>query len=119
MKALLRPEDAAELPSVAAWLSHANEVRRLMEENYPRDRALAELLNITIQENVLVQLENLRTHPVVAKRLQEGRLRLHGWVYKLETGEVFAFDPVVGQFLPVLDHMSGAKTVLPRIGVSP
>jgi carbonic anhydrase len=46
-------------------------------------------------------------------------LRLHGWVYKLETGEVFAFDPVVGQFLPVLDHMSGAKTVLPRIGVSP
>jgi len=28
-------------------------------------------------------------------------LHLHAWVYKIETGEVFAFDPVRGQYTSV------------------
>ena len=27
----------------------------------------------------------------------------HGWVYKLETGEVFEYDPHQGQFLPLIE----------------
>jgi carbonic anhydrase len=23
---------------------------------------------------------------------------VHGWVYKIETGQVFAYDPTIGQF---------------------
>jgi carbonic anhydrase len=38
--------------------------------------------------NVLVQLEHLATHPSVAKGLAEGRLTLHGWIYKIASGEV-------------------------------
>ena len=55
-------------------------------------------MNITIQENVLAQMENLRTHPVVASGLARGQLKLHGWVYKIESGDVFAFEPQSGQF---------------------
>ena len=31
----------------------------------------------------------------------EHDLHLHGWVYKIETGEVFAYDPPSAQFLPM------------------
>ena len=53
------------------------------------------------QENVLVQLENLRTHPAVAAALAAGELKLHAWMYKMETGDVFAYDPETGQFTPL------------------
>jgi carbonic anhydrase len=34
----------------------------------------------------------------VASRIRRGELNVHGWVYKIETGEVFAYDPSRGQF---------------------
>jgi hypothetical protein len=49
---------------------------------------------------VLVQLEHLHTLPVIASRLSRGRVHLHGWMYKIETGQMFAFDPEVRQFVP-------------------
>ena len=50
-----------------------------------------------------MQLENLRTHPSVAAAVGRDDLKLHGWVYKFETGEVFAYDPEKSQFVPLED----------------
>ena len=36
-----------------------------------------------------------------AAGLTRGTLRLHGWVYKIETGEVFGFDPELRQYTPL------------------
>lgn len=100
MAALVKPEKAADLPAVTAWLAHAESTRRIMRLNYGHLSGDA-LITATVEENVLVQLENLRTHPSVAARLSRGDLSLHGWVYKLETGAVFYYDPEQGQFLPL------------------
>ena len=102
MKGLLHPEDLRDMPAVAAWLSHAEATRRTVRENYS-DLEEEQLLNVAIQENVLVQLENLRTHPAVSARLSRGQLNLHGWTYKIETGEVFSYRPDEGQFLPLTE----------------
>jgi carbonic anhydrase len=102
MSALVDPKLAEELPAVSDWLSHAAATRRVVTENYG-DLSSEDAINVTIQENVLIQLENLRTHPMVAARLAAGRLHLHGWVYKIETGEVFVFNPAEGQFNPISD----------------
>ncbi|HQR08870.1 MAG TPA: carbonic anhydrase [Gemmatales bacterium] len=103
MKGLLHPEMVAQLPAVSSWLSHAETTRRIVCDNYKHldgDR----LVTATVEENVLVQLENLRTLPAVASRLVRGDLHLHGWVYKIETGEVFAYDFTTGQFVPVAEY---------------
>lgn len=97
MQALIDPSPLAQLPAVAEWLGHAAPTRKVLETWYA-DRDPADRLNVAIQENVLQQLANLRTHPAVATRLAGGRLQLHGWVYKFETGEVFAYDPAIAQF---------------------
>jgi carbonic anhydrase len=104
MAALLNPDQVVGLPAVEALLKHAEATRRIIHENYqhisePRARQMA-----TIEENVLVQLENLRTHPSVAAALSRGSLRLHGWVYKFETGEVFAYQPEQQQYLPLSEY---------------
>lgn len=103
MKGLLAPESVAELPAVAAWLTHAESTRRIVRENYAHLGG-DELVTATVEENVLVQLENLRTLPAVASRLVKGDLHLHGWVYKIESGEVFAYDLIAGQFVPLAQY---------------
>jgi carbonic anhydrase len=103
MSGLLRPETLREMPSLTSWLTHAEATGRIMREKYKHlsDNAL---LTATAQENVLVQLENVRTHPAVAAGLARDDLKLHGWVYKFETGEIFAYEPERGQFLPLAEQ---------------
>ncbi|HEY9629864.1 MAG TPA: carbonic anhydrase [Coleofasciculaceae cyanobacterium] len=81
-----------EMPLVYDWLKHAEATRRLVKENYG-DRGKEEMLEITIAENVLTQIENLKTYPVVRSRLYQGKLKIYGWIYMIETGEVLAYDP--------------------------
>lgn len=100
MNGLLHPEGLKEMPTMAAWLGHAEATRWIARQKYA-DLPDDALLNVTIQENVLIQMENLRTHPAVAAGLAGGKLTLHGWVYKIETGQVFAYDSERGQFLPL------------------
>lgn len=92
MAGLLNPAALETLPAVRELLKHADSTRRIVEENYEHVDDPAERLTVTVEENVLVQLENLRTHPTVAAALGRKSLNLHGWVYKFETGGVYAFD---------------------------
>ena len=101
MNGLLHPELLDDMPSVQSWLTHAQSTARIVRENYSHLTDPAARLTATVEENVLCQLENLRTHPSVAAAVARRDLNLHGWVYKFETGQVFAFDPSANEFLPV------------------
>jgi carbonic anhydrase len=113
MHGLLQPDQVASLPAVSSWLAHADTTRRIIRDNYAHldgDR----LLTAAVEENVLVQLENLRTHPAVGSRLERGDLHLHGWVYKIETGEVFAFDVGKAQFVKLAEYHARIGTTAQR-----
>lgn len=97
MKGVLQPSILKEMPAVANWLCHADSTRQVIRENY-RDLGEENLLDAAIQENVLMQIENLKTHPSVAAKLSRGDLKIHAWVYRFETGDVFAFNSEEGQF---------------------
>lgn len=101
MSAILNPSSTDELPAVRDFLCHAEATARIIKENYSHLTDGQARLTATVEENVLVQLENLRTHPSVAAAMMRGDLKIHGWVYKFETGHVFAYEPEHGQFLPI------------------
>lgn len=100
MQALLDPAPLANLPAVSRWLEHSAATSRILKSHYGHLDGAA-LLTAAVEENVLVQLENLKTHPEVLAGLSRKALRLHGWVYKLETGHVFAYDSEEAQFLEI------------------
>jgi len=93
--------DPSAMPHASAWLEVAAPVREIVQREYkhlnPTDRVTA-----AAAENVLLALENLRGYPVVAERLNAGKLCLHGWCFKIDTAEMFAYDPVTGQFQPLV-----------------
>jgi len=101
MAGLLNPQLVEKMPAVKAYLEHAESTRRIVSENYEHLTDPDKRLILTVEENVLVQIENLKTHPSVAAAISRGSLKLHAWVYKFETGDVFNFNPDEGQYLPL------------------
>lgn len=88
-----------EMPLVYDWLKHAEATARIVKENYSNYEG-EELLKIAIGENVLTQIENLKTYPVVRSKLNQGKLHIYGWIYSIETGDVLAYDPVSHAYVP-------------------
>lgn len=103
MTALVDPSQAARLPNVARWLEHARAAAEIVAQG-AENAALPQRVDQAIRANVLVQLQNLKTHPVVAAALRAGRLQLHGWIYRFETGEVLAHDPQRDAFVPIQER---------------
>jgi carbonic anhydrase len=108
--AILHPERVAHLPYVTRWLGESSRVPGLIEERYGHLEGEART-TAAVQENVLVQLENLRSFEFVARRLDSGALKMSGWVFKIATGDVFDYDPISGQFLQLAGGDS-ERTVL-------
>lgn len=100
MDAILHPERVAHLPFVRRWLDESSAIREIIAHRYGT-LDLEARMNAAVEENVLVQLENLRSFSFVARRLDEGTLKMSGWVYQISTGAVFDYDPVAQQFLQV------------------
>jgi len=100
ISAILHPESMDRLPFVKRWLAQGERVRRIVAERYAHLDEDGRML-AAVEENVLVQLENLRAFPNIAERLERGVLTMSGWVFEIATGEVFEFDPRAGQFAPV------------------
>ncbi|MFW6357914.1 MAG: carbonic anhydrase [Chroococcales cyanobacterium] len=107
MKGLLKLSSLEEeMPLVYNWLKYAEGTRRLIKENYS-DREGEELLEATIAENVLTQIENLRTYPVIHSKLHRGQISLHAWIYSIEKGEVLEYDPFKHQYVPPFSEIAG------------
>jgi carbonic anhydrase len=93
IKALDVQPDWSSEPHIARWIENARSAKTKVEASgLPADeQSLA-----TIRENVLLQLEHLRSYDPVRDAERKGTLELQGWVYHLETGVVEAFDPETG-----------------------
>ncbi|RMG36358.1 MAG: carbonic anhydrase, partial [Planctomycetota bacterium] len=103
MSALIDPEQVRGLPYLSVWLEHARAAAEILADG-AEATDLSQRVDQAIRANVLVQLQNLRTHPSVAAGLQAGWLELHGWVYRFETGEVLAHDPHRNAFVPLRER---------------
>jgi carbonic anhydrase len=96
--AILHPERVAHLPNVSRWMAESARIPQLLEERYGHLEGEARMI-AAVEENVLIQLENLRSFDFVARRLDSGALKMSGWVFNIATGDVFDYDPLSGQFL--------------------
>ncbi len=90
------------MPAVRNWLRHAD-AARMINESRPHVSE-QERIDGMVRENVIAQLNNIRTHPSVALGLAQGKLALHGWVYDIESGSIDALDTTTNKFIPLAEH---------------
>jgi carbonic anhydrase len=109
--AILHPESVARLRHVSRWLAESSRIPRLIEERYGHLDDDARVV-AAVEENVLLQLENLRSFDFVARRLDAGLLKMNGWVFRIATGDVFDYDPVSEQFLELGSEAGHQRSAL-------
>lgn len=100
MKGAMDMESVASLPHVSQWLGYARAAVEVVE-HIGAGQSDAARMSLLLEQNVLLQLQHLRTHPSVAARVAAGTLTVHGWVYDIKTGVVTAFDEAQNRFVPV------------------
>ena len=100
MKGLLKLNKLQkDMPLVYDWLKHAESTRLMVQETYPHYKG-DDLIEVLVAENVLIQIDNLKTYPIVRSRLHQGRLKIYAWVYNVETGNVLAYDARTHTYVP-------------------
>jgi len=91
VKALYADADP-RTPNINCWLDFGRDAVLPV-------RPTEEALRRTEQRSIALQLERLLGYPMVAERVEAGRIGLHGWHYVIEDGEVRVLDVDSGQFL--------------------
>ena len=97
MAGAMSPEGLDALPMMKDFLCQCDSAVDYVK-THAGDRSEAEKMDMLIEQNVLLQLDNLRSYPSVATRLSDGDLTLHGWVYDIRSGGVKAYDVASGEF---------------------
>ncbi len=96
IKALDNGVDMVTEPATANWIEFArpaqSQVAALGLTGDARHRAI-------VENNVLLQLDNLRTYAAVSHALDEDRLELHGWVYDLAELQLRFYDAGQDRFV--------------------
>ncbi|PRX21659.1 carbonic anhydrase [Paraburkholderia sp. BL18I3N2] len=90
------------IPAVGSWLRYADAARLVNASRTYESPATQ--LHALVQDNVVAQLANIRTHPSVALAIAQCRLNLHGWVYDIPTGDIDALDNSTQRFVPLRNH---------------
>jgi carbonic anhydrase len=133
MKGLLTPDLDKTLPNTAEWLKHSSYLVEHLEKRHPeltddllklkgltednilvqKEQLKKQKLKCLTQDNILLQMEHLKTHPVVIKGLKEGTVKIHGWYYEIETGEVYVYNQQKNTFVSFEDTVK--ELVLERL----
>ncbi|CAM2835582.1 carbonic anhydrase [Legionella worsleiensis] len=100
MKGLLTPHIEEHLPSVASWLSHSQAALNAVEEARTSGlRDPLQELEMATKKNIVQQMEHLKSYPLILDKIQRGDLKVHGWYYELNKGNVFIYDPCTQEFI--------------------
>jgi carbonic anhydrase len=96
MKGAMDIGSLEKLPHVKEWLDYSRAAVAVVDQLSPEGEE--QRMQMLLEQNVILQLQHLKTHPSVAARLAKGDLKLHGWVYDIRTGDVKAYDEAQNRF---------------------
>jgi carbonic anhydrase len=96
IKALDAYLDPLREPHLASWIEYARPAQTQVDARGVDPAARHQTI---VEQNVLLQLENLRTYDTVRQALETAALTLHGWIYDLSTGRISHWEPSAGRFV--------------------
>jgi carbonic anhydrase len=98
MKGLLDPGSVRSMPTVENWLKNAHAALSVARALYEPETARDDFIKLLTEQNVLLQMQHLRTHPAVAGAMAREELTISGWVYDIGEGEVRICEHGEGAF---------------------
>lgn len=107
MHALLGGRGKIQTPNLKAWLRHGEDALKRLSSSEAIGLDLSEHNRLS-QLNVLQQLDNLKSYPIIQEKIAAQKLRVHGWWFELKQAKVYCFDLARGKFV-VIDEKRAAQ----------
>ena len=108
MKGVLKPSDLKNFPDVKKWIKYSAVVGN--QFNLANALSQEEKLEILSEQNVLKQVENLKTFPYINTKLETNKLSIHGWLYDIGHCSIKVFSNQRKSFTAIEDEYSGLTT---------
>ncbi|MCI6988200.1 MAG: carbonic anhydrase [Campylobacter sp.] len=89
-------------PNVKKWLSILDPIKEQVNGLNLKDPLKKSWLTEGL--SIINSLENLYTFPGVKKAVDEGRLKIYGWLYVIEKGLVYYYDEKTSSFAPLKEE---------------
>lgn len=105
--ALFDTIDNPELIHTKHWLSLGEEAKTMASIALGAEADPDALQRLTEQLSVVSQIKNILTYPSVKKRVDEGKIYIHGWIYDIHTGDIEFYDPETNQYLSMQSLKEG------------
>ena len=112
MTALCQGRDKLEMPYLKQWLRHGDEALKRVRAG-GKKLGGAEEINEVSKQNVLLQLEHLKSYPRVAELVKSGKLEMHGLWFDIQNTDVYYANPEEKAFR-IIDNVEGPK-ILARL----
>ena len=112
IKAMFDRRDLSRLPLTARWLGYVEAAWKYLDPGM-QDADPRALHTALIHANVIAQLENLKTHPEVARALAAQTIEVHGWYYDILTGAIEVYDQLERRFIAIEKWAEARSPVSP------
>lgn len=86
---------------IQSWVNIAESAKQSVLKQMPH-ASDEEHMCACEKASILVSMENLRTFPWVVQAVAQGKLKLHGWYFDIESGTLSAHDPDLARFEPLI-----------------
>jgi len=73
------------------WLSVAENARTVVREKL-KDQPLETQLRACEESSILLSMENLLTFPWIRERVESDRIKIHGWYFNMNNGNLYFYD---------------------------
>jgi carbonic anhydrase len=107
IKALCAGREKVQFPHLRSWLRHGEEALNRIRSKGTQLRG-SEEVNAVSKENVLLQLEHLKSYERVADRVKKGQLMLHGLWFDIQNTDVY-YAGLEEKVFRVIDDHEGAR----------
>jgi carbonic anhydrase len=86
---------------IGTWVSIAREVRDRVFRELPQESDAVKT-RACEHWSIGLSLRNLMTFPWIRERVEAGKLKLHGWYFDINAGELLAYSPETQTFSPLV-----------------
>lgn len=83
------------------WLKLGEPAKELALKSIPKENK-EQLFRATEKFSLLFQYQNLLTYPIVKRKMEEEKLQIHLWYYRIDKGEVRYYDYEDKKFYPIV-----------------
>lgn len=89
-RAIFEEEKLKDTPTVKRWLNLIDDIKNSVLEL--GELSITKRSWITERLNIVNSVKNLYTFPKVLDKVSSGELKIYGWHYIIETGELYNYD---------------------------